>query len=129
MIVFNHFNFNVLDLEKSLAFYKEALGLSPVREKESADGSFKLVYLGDGVSDFTLELTGCGTERSPTTWASASSTWPSTWTSTKRSTPGTRRWAASVLRIRRWEFISSRIRTDTGLRLCRSASKKSGRHC
>ena len=27
MIEFNHFNFNVLDLEKSLAFYKEALGL------------------------------------------------------------------------------------------------------
>ena len=24
MIQFNHFNFNVLDLDKSLAFYKEA---------------------------------------------------------------------------------------------------------
>lgn len=33
MTAFNHFNFNVLDLEKSLAFYKEALGLMPVREK------------------------------------------------------------------------------------------------
>lgn len=33
MIKFNHFNFNVLDLDKSLAFYKEALGLEPVREK------------------------------------------------------------------------------------------------
>ena len=54
---FTHFNFNVLDLERSLAFYREALGLVPVREKEAADGSFKLVYLGDGVSDFTLELT------------------------------------------------------------------------
>ena len=48
MTAFNHFNFNVLDLEKSLAFYKEALGLMPVREKEASDGSFKLVYLGDG---------------------------------------------------------------------------------
>ena len=57
MITFNHFNFNVLNLEKSLAFYKEALGLVPVREKESADGSFKLVFLGDGVTDFNLELT------------------------------------------------------------------------
>lgn len=56
MTAFNHFNFNVLDLEKSLAFYKEALGLMPVREKEASDGSFKLVYLGDGSSDFTLEL-------------------------------------------------------------------------
>ena len=33
MIQFNHFNFNVLDLDKSLAFYKEALGLEPVRVK------------------------------------------------------------------------------------------------
>ena len=57
MVTFNHFNFNVLDLEKSLAFYREALGLEPVRTKEAEDGSFQLVYLGDGKSDFTLELT------------------------------------------------------------------------
>lgn len=57
MIRFNHFNFNVLDLEKSLKFYEEALGLTPVREKKASDGSFTLVYLGDGSSDFTLELT------------------------------------------------------------------------
>ena len=57
MFRFTHFNFNVLDLERSLAFYREALGLVPVREKEASDGSFKLVYLGDGVSDFPLELT------------------------------------------------------------------------
>ena len=56
MIKFNHFNFNVLDLDKSLAFYKEALGLEPVREKEASDGSFKLVYLGDGLTEFQLEL-------------------------------------------------------------------------
>ena len=58
MIKFYHFNFNVLDLDRSLAFYKQALNLNPVREKEGADGSFKLVYLGDEAgSDFTLELT------------------------------------------------------------------------
>ncbi len=57
MIRFNHFNFNVLDLKKSIAFYEEALNLLPVREKTAEDGSFKLVYLGDGISDFTLELT------------------------------------------------------------------------
>ena len=57
MIQFNHFNFNVLDLDKSLAFYKEALGLEPVRRKEAPDGRFVLVYLGDGKTDFTLELT------------------------------------------------------------------------
>jgi lactoylglutathione lyase len=57
MFQFNHFNFNVLDLEKSLAFYKEALDLSVVREKKADDGSFILNYLGDGKTDFTLELT------------------------------------------------------------------------
>ena len=54
---FEHFNFNVLDLEKSLEFYDKALGLKPVREKVASDGSFKLVYLGDGETDFQLELT------------------------------------------------------------------------
>ena len=55
--VFNHFNFNVLDLERSLKFYDEALGLKVVREKKAVDGSFILKFLGDGVSAFTLELT------------------------------------------------------------------------
>jgi lactoylglutathione lyase len=55
--IFNHFNFNVLDLERSLKFYDEALGLKVVREKQAADGSFVLKFLGDGVSDFALELT------------------------------------------------------------------------
>ena len=54
MFSFNHFNFNVFDLERSLKFYDEALGLKPVREKNAADGSFKLVYLGDGVTDLPL---------------------------------------------------------------------------
>ena len=56
MFAFNHFNFNVLDLDRSLRFYEEALGLKPVREKLASDGSFRLVSRGDGVSDFTLEL-------------------------------------------------------------------------
>ena len=41
MITFNHFNFNVLNLDKSLAFYKEALGLVPVREKEASENYLK----------------------------------------------------------------------------------------
>ena len=57
MTKFYHFNFNVVDLESSLAFYKQALGLKPVREKTAADGSFRLVYLGQEESDFQLELT------------------------------------------------------------------------
>lgn len=55
MYTLNHFNFNVLDLTKSLAFYEKALGLMPTRTHDTEQ--FTLVYLGDGVSDFTLELT------------------------------------------------------------------------
>lgn len=57
MLRFDHFNFNVMDLERSLKFYSQALELKPVKEKNAADGSFRLVYLGDGESDFRLELT------------------------------------------------------------------------
>ncbi|MGL4946140.1 MAG: VOC family protein [Cetobacterium sp.] len=55
--VFNHFNINVLDLEKSVEFYQNALGLKEVRRHEAEDGSFILVYMGDGVTGFTIELT------------------------------------------------------------------------
>ncbi|NLI89405.1 MAG: lactoylglutathione lyase [Epulopiscium sp.] len=54
---FAHNNINVLDLEKSLKFYKENLGLEEVKRKNADDGSFILVYLGDGVTGHTLELT------------------------------------------------------------------------
>ena len=54
---FAHNNFNVKDLNKSLKFYEEALGLKEVRRKEAADGSFILVYLGDGEIRHQLELT------------------------------------------------------------------------
>lgn len=57
MFAFNHFNFNVTDLERSQRFYQEALGLSPVRRKEAPDGSYVLLFLGDGKTDFRLELT------------------------------------------------------------------------
>lgn len=54
---FNHFNINVLNLEKSITFYQEALGLKEVRRKEAVDGSYILVYMGDGETSFSLELT------------------------------------------------------------------------
>ena len=54
---FCHNNFNVLDLEKSIAFYEKALGLKEVKRKTADDGSFILVYLSDGETYHTLELT------------------------------------------------------------------------
>ncbi len=52
---FIHNNINVIDLEKSLAFYEKALGLREVRRKEREN--FTLVYLGDGQTGHQLELT------------------------------------------------------------------------
>ena len=54
---FAHNNLNVYDLDASLRFYKEALGLTVTRTKEADDGSFKLVYLGDSTTPHKLELT------------------------------------------------------------------------
>jgi len=54
---FAHNNFNVLDLDRSLAFYREALGLTEVRRIVPADGSFIIIYLGDGATTHRLELT------------------------------------------------------------------------
>lgn len=54
---FDHFNFNVTDLSRSLTFYREALGFVPVGEIDGPEGQFKIVYLGDGHSSFRLELT------------------------------------------------------------------------
>ena len=36
-----HNNFNVRDLDKSIKFYEDALGLKPGRRIEPADGSLK----------------------------------------------------------------------------------------
>ncbi len=54
---FDHYNFNVLDLGRSLVFYEKALGLKEKRRKVAADGSFILVYLTDEQTGFLLELT------------------------------------------------------------------------
>ena len=93
MFQFNHFNFNVLNLEKSLEFYKEAIGLDVVREKDASDGSFKIVYLGDGSSDFLLELTWMRDQKEPYNLGNV-----------------------FVLRIMIWGFILLMIQMDIGLR-------------
>ncbi len=54
---FDHFNINVLNLERSIAFYKQALGLTPCGEIDGPDGAFKIVYLSNEQSAFKLELT------------------------------------------------------------------------
>ena len=52
-----HENYNVKDLDASLKFYEEALGLTERRRKVSEDGSFIIVYVGNETTPFELELT------------------------------------------------------------------------
>lgn len=54
---FAHNNLNVFELERSLTFYREALGLTETRRITADDGSFIIVYLGDGCTPHRLELT------------------------------------------------------------------------
>ena len=61
----DHFNINVLDLNKSLAFYEKSLGLKEERRKEAKDGSYIIVFLGDGSTDNKIELTWLKAQEKP----------------------------------------------------------------
>ena len=50
-----HENYNVADLNASIRFYEEALGLHEVRRKTGED--FIIVFMSNEESDFELELT------------------------------------------------------------------------
>lgn len=52
-----HENYNVQNLEKSLAFYEKALGLKEKRRRVADDDSYIICYVGNEHSDFELELT------------------------------------------------------------------------
>lgn len=60
-----HENYNVFDLERSLAFYEKALGLKEKRRKIASDESFIIVYIGNEESAFELELTWLADKKEP----------------------------------------------------------------
>lgn len=127
---FAHYNYNVIDLDKSIRFYEEALGLKELRRKEAEDGSFILVYLGDGETGFELELTWLRDwERIITIWEIMRSILLLLWTIWRLLIKSTRKWDVSVLRILPWEFILSMIRTDTGWRLFRQNNTEKQAAC
>ena len=55
---FDHFNINVTDLDRSIAFYDKALGLRETGRKEASDGGFTLVYLGENESHLCMRVAG-----------------------------------------------------------------------
>lgn len=60
-----HSCITVLDLEKSIEFYKKALNLEPVREIEDDEKTFKIVFLKNQVTDAQLELTWIRDRKEP----------------------------------------------------------------
>ena len=52
-----HENYNVADLDRSIAFYEKALGLTERRRNTAKDGSYIIAFLGNDANDFQLELT------------------------------------------------------------------------
>ena len=52
-----HENYNVRDLDASIAFYQKALGLHEVRRKPAPDGAYIIAFLADDTNTFELELT------------------------------------------------------------------------
>jgi lactoylglutathione lyase len=60
---FLHCNINVIDIDRSVAFYGMALGLDEVRRNDQKN--FTIVFLSDGSSGFLLELTFLKDRREP----------------------------------------------------------------
>ncbi|HZK87616.1 MAG TPA: VOC family protein [Anaerovoracaceae bacterium] len=56
---------NVFILEKSMAFYEEALGLKEVRRIVPEDGSFIIVFMANDESEHQIELTWMRDRKEP----------------------------------------------------------------
>lgn len=54
---FAHFNYNVTDLEETVKFYEEALGLYEDRRISLDAGKTVIVYIKNDKNDFEIELT------------------------------------------------------------------------
>ena len=48
MTTIDHTCIHVLDLDRSATFYRDALGLTPVRSLDMPDRGWQLLFLGDG---------------------------------------------------------------------------------
>lgn len=111
---FLHTNLNVLNLERSLEFYRKALGLTEQRRKELPD--FTLAFLGDGQTDYQLELTWLKDRKEPYDLGDNESHVAFHVGISKRPMRCMRKWAASALKTKRWESILSRTRMAIGWR-------------
>ena len=77
MTTMSHVCIRVLDLDRSLTFYRDALGLVPQREMTMEDRGWHLVFLGDNETPFQLNCARRSPAPNPTTWGTTPPTWPS----------------------------------------------------
>ena len=103
---FAHNNINVMDLEKSVAFYKEALGLKEVRRKEHKDGDFILVFMGDGMTEHQLELTWLRDRKGPYDLGDNEFHLAFVVDDFDAAYKHQRKWDAYVMRMKKWVYIS-----------------------
>lgn len=109
-----HTNFNVMDLEKSVSFYKEALGLVELRRKEAGDGSFTLVFMGDEATNHQVELTYLRDREEPYDLSDNEIHLALVVDDFGLLMTTTRRWDAYVLKIKLWVSTLSKIRMGIG---------------
>ena len=102
---FDHFNINVTNLERSIAFYEKALGLKEHHRKEASNGSFTLVYLTDNSTGFRKLM---NLERTKAIYASVLPVIMKLFTNTIK------KWVGYALKIQLWDCTSSMIRMITG---------------
>ena len=122
MFTMIHENYNVRDLDRSLAFYREALGLHEVRRNEKPE--FTIVFMADDTETFELELTWLKDRTTPYNLGDEEFHLAFRTDDMERRTPCMKRWAASATRIPPWGFTSSRTRTDTGWKSFQWANKQ-----
>ena len=101
-------------------FYKEALGLTGVRRIENPD--FTIVYLGDGVTGFQLELTWLKDRKQPYNLGDNEFHTAFAVKDMDAALAKHKEMAASSTRIRPWASTSSSIPTATGWKSFRSVA-------
>ena len=119
---FNHFNFNVLDLERSKIFYHDALELDLSVSMTSRN--LRSAIWGDHRTEFRLELTWMKERKEPYDLGEIEYHLALTADDFEARIGNIRRWIASALRIRRWAFTSLKIRMATGLKYAAGKIKR-----
>ena len=89
-----------------------------MRRKEAADGSFILVFLGDGETNHNLELTWLKDWDRPYDLGDNEFHLAFTVDDYDAAHALHSRWAVSAMKTPEWAFILLKILTDTGWRLC-----------